>query len=343
MIKTKKPVFPVRPYQKPGKTFCIPTNDRKQNEMLCSPERNLTMNRILVLMATYNGASYLREQLDSILNQKDVQVNILISDDCSEDETGLILEEYSRKHPNIHVLRNDANQGYRKNFIHLIQKADDGYDFYALADQDDVWMDDKLKTASRKLEKFGKETPNLYYSNLTVADSRLNPIGMMEKEDDIRSFQRIHLLLENKCTGCTAVFNPKMKEYILRLKDDMILLPHDEIISRISLLYGEYFYDQSSHILYRQHQNNQIGTNKKHKLRKYLSFLFKGTEQYHGKDIDDLISLFGPSDRIPEAETISGYEKSFGKRMKILFSRSIRKKGFKANFIFKIAILIKKY
>lgn len=301
------------------------------------------MDRILVLMATYNGAAYLSQQMDSILNQKDVQVSLLISDDCSQDDTYRILKEYEKKNQNIKVLRNEENQGYRKNFIHLIQKADNGYDFYALADQDDVWIEDKLKTAVEQLKKFRDETPNLYYSNLTVTDCHLNPLGTMEKKEDILSFERIHLLLENKCTGCTAVFNPKMKEYISELTDDMILLPHDEIISRISLLYGDYFYDPGSHIYYRQHQNNQIGTNKKHKLKKYISFLFKGTKQYHGKDIEDLLNLFGNDSRIREAETIAGYKESLRKRMRILFSRSIRKKGFKENLIFKTAILIKKY
>lgn len=301
------------------------------------------MDKILVLMATYNGSKYLKEQIESILNQKGVEISLQIADDCSSDNTCALLEQYEKRHANIHFIRNKKNQGYRLNFFHLIQNASNDYEYYALADQDDVWMENKLITAIDELKRRPKDTPNIYYSNLTVANQDLQPIGRMEKEEDIKNFTRINLLLENKCTGCTAVFNHKMKEYVSKMTDQMILLPHDEIIGRIASLYGEYIYDPNSYIFYRQHQNNQIGVNKKHKLKKYFNFLIQGTKQYHAENIKDLLSLFGKSANIPEAEDVAECNDSIKKRLQVFFSHEIKKRGFCSNIVFKIAILIKKY
>ncbi|WP_276834352.1 glycosyltransferase, partial [Massilicoli timonensis] len=103
--------------------------------------------RILVLLSAYNGEKYISAQIESILYQKtEHQVDLLIRDDGSNDDTLNILQEYETKYPDRIKVVEGENIGYNKSFFWLIQEAN-GYDYYSLSDQDDVWLDNKLDIA----------------------------------------------------------------------------------------------------------------------------------------------------------------------------------------------------
>ena len=102
--------------------------------------------RIAILMSTYNGASYLKEQIDS-LEKQDVPVDIFIRDDGSTDKTIDILKKYQSK-PNVHI-EYGINLGYKKSFMTLLMKVND-YDYYAFCDQDDIWLPNKISCAVKK-------------------------------------------------------------------------------------------------------------------------------------------------------------------------------------------------
>ena len=103
--------------------------------------------RILVLLSAYNGEKYISAQIESILHQKiEHQVDLLIRDDGSNDDTLNILQEYETKYPDRIKVVEGKNIGYIKSFFWLIQEAN-GYDYYSLSDQDDVWLDNKLDIA----------------------------------------------------------------------------------------------------------------------------------------------------------------------------------------------------
>ena len=97
------------------------------------------MKKVQVLLSTYNGEKYLKEQLDSIIAQKGVDVHILARDDGSKDDTIKILEGYE----NIDIIKG-SNIGVCKSFFELINKSGE-YDYYSFADQDDVWDCDRNK------------------------------------------------------------------------------------------------------------------------------------------------------------------------------------------------------
>ena len=99
---------------------------------------------VSVVMATYNGAKYIREQLDSILEQTYQIQEIIIQDDGSTDDTVAICEEYARKYPNVHVFRNPKNLGFNENFHTCALRATG--DLVAFSDQDDVWFPEKIAT-----------------------------------------------------------------------------------------------------------------------------------------------------------------------------------------------------
>ena len=106
---------------------------------------------VSVVMATYNGEKWIREQLDSIIEQTYPIYELIIQDDCSTDSTLNIIKEYEEKYAFIHVHKNKKNLGYSENFKNVTLKASG--DYIALADQDDIWYPNKLE---RQIEAIGK-------------------------------------------------------------------------------------------------------------------------------------------------------------------------------------------
>ena len=131
--------------------------------------------KIDVLMTTYNGEKYLKEQIESILNQTYKNINLIISDDCSTDNTRDILKEYQDLE-NIKIYYQDKNLGYVANFEFLLKHVES--DIYMLSDQDDVWMPNKIEETFKKLEE---DNADLVFTDLEVVNSLIgNTIKRME-------------------------------------------------------------------------------------------------------------------------------------------------------------------
>ena len=135
-----------------------------------------TMQTISVVMATYNGEKYLREQIDSILAQTYPIHELIIQDDCSTDNTVAIANEYAKRYPVVKVFLNQRNSGLNQNFKTAVMRATG--DFVAISDQDDVWYNDKLERqmatignrdvccSAYSYEFLGKESVNNYPHNV---------------------------------------------------------------------------------------------------------------------------------------------------------------------------------
>lgn len=214
------------------------------------------MEKIQVLMSTYNGERFVEEQIKSILGQENVIVELLIRDDGSTDETVKILKNISKKYDNINVIYGD-NIGVKHSFLELINSSRQS-DFYAFSDQDDVWLPNKLFEAVRLFK--GTNKPELYISKTTLVDQKLKKIGI---DSYIAKSQRLEeLVIKNNGVGCTMVFNRELKSKILLvdIKDTSKKVLHDYWIYLICLIFeGQVHYDINSYILYRQHENNVIG------------------------------------------------------------------------------------
>ena len=99
--------------------------------------------KVSVVMCTYNGAKYIREQLDSIINQTYPIFEIIIQDDCSTDDTVDIIREYAETHSNIRLFQNEKSLGINRNFFSAMNRAKG--DYIAISDQDDIWEKDKIE------------------------------------------------------------------------------------------------------------------------------------------------------------------------------------------------------
>lgn len=209
------------------------------------------MVRIQVLLSAYNGSAFLKEQLDSILGQRGVEVELLIRDDGSTDGTVDILRRYERERKNVHVTEG-KNTGVTASFFALLAAADAEY--VAFADQDDIWLPEKLKNAVQKLAQV--DGPALYAGNKTLVDRDGH---RMKKQDTGRrkpSFE--NALVESICTGCTIVMNRKLVQQIQEKLPRHAVL-HDWWCYLVASYLGTVIYDETSYIYYRQHGDNAVG------------------------------------------------------------------------------------
>lgn len=109
-----------------------------------------------IAMTTYNGEKYLKEQIDSILNQTVSDFELIVCDDVSSDSTMDILNDYAEKDDRVHVFRNEENLGFLKNFEKAIRIClDRGAEYVALSDQDDVWTENHLEVLLNTISSGG--------------------------------------------------------------------------------------------------------------------------------------------------------------------------------------------
>ena len=226
---------------------------------------------VTVLMSTYNGEKYLREQLDSILHQKGVDVRLIVRDDCSKDHTLSILHEYANKFPNISIESGDINLRPCKSFFKLICNNTD-CDYFALSDQDDIWDEDKLISAVHMLEKVDQMKPAMYFSNLRIVDQN-NKFYRNSHSQRRDLNNKYRSLTECAASGCTIVYNRKLAEIAARVKPCDFSM-HDTWIYMTCAFFGNVVYDYQPHINYRQHGNNVIGTQlKKNTISRMLMII----------------------------------------------------------------------
>lgn len=218
--------------------------------------------KIAVILSTYNGGKYLKEQLDSIIHQENVNIDIYIRDDGSTDNTINILNLYSQKYKNVFV-EYGKNIGFRRSFMERLRLIPMKYDLYSFCDQDDFWEKDKLYKAETLIkEHLYEEEPILYYSNLKICNEQLDvkkTTSLHKRKQSIES-----LVLRRSIAGCTMVFNYKLVELLNgKITDKMLLRGHDSFL--ITLCYainGKVICDSNSYIKYRKHNNNtSISTN----------------------------------------------------------------------------------
>ena len=244
--------------------------------------------KIDILLATYNGEKYLKAQIDSILNQTYKNIRLIISDDCSKDSTREILKEYEQKDKRIKVFYQEKNLGYIKNFEFLLKQVENG--IYMLSDQDDVWLPEKVEKYHEVLKQ---QNADLVFGDLEVVDEELNNIYLsfndfMLLTRKIKKYIDSYKLnyLYNCVTGCTIMSRKKWINTLLPFPSKTKYVAHDHWISLIISLNGKLVYIPEKYIKYRQHSNNEIGTNK-------ISHKFKKLEQVRNLFIEVKLSVFG--------------------------------------------------
>lgn len=230
---------------------------------------DLKNKKILILMATYNGEKYIKDQIESLLKQSYKNWNLIISDDESKDDTYRIIMEYNNGHKNVDCIRHTPKDGALGNFNFLIKVAREKmneYDYFMFCDQDDVWLENKIKETLKFMESKEKNEAILIYTDKQFVDKKLNYLNENSKKMSQIEFENI--IHQNPAYGCTMMFNKKLLENLEEIPKEFI--NHDHYVLIVAFLIGKIYYLNQKLILYRQHGNNVSGNLNKTLIQKIL-------------------------------------------------------------------------
>lgn len=243
-------------------------------------ERILKKNfSIAIMMATYNGESYIAEQLDSIINQTNNNWTLFIHDDNSTDNTFDILVEYQKRYGDKIVIITDKTViggSSEKNFAAIHKWVSENYkfDYYMFSDQDDYWYEFKIEETLNKMQEIEGEkiSPILIHTDLEIVNKHLDNLG-----DSFFEYRALnpeihdlnHLLIQNNVTGCTMMWNDTLNQ-LLDLTSDSVVM-HDWWIALVAAAFGQIACLNKATIKYRQHGKNVVGATKVNTV----GFIFK--------------------------------------------------------------------
>jgi glycosyltransferase involved in cell wall biosynthesis len=264
---------------------------------------------VCILMGTYNGQAFLAEQLLSIENQSHKDWRLVISDDGSTDDTLAIAKTFQEKLGKDRIeIRLGPKQGFCKNFLNLACDSTIKADFYAFADQDDIWMVDKLSIALAYFNAANHtELPRAYCGRTQLVDENSKLLGRSPLFSLPLSFR--NALVQSIAGGNTMVFN-QMAKKLLEKSGLQQVVSHDWwVYLLVKGAGGSVYYDPEPTILYRQHDGALVGSNNGFRAKiDRVSYVFSGrfktwnTINYQAlvnikhllsKDNQDILTTFG--------------------------------------------------
>lgn len=214
----------------------------------------LTTPLVSVAMATYNGEKYIAEQLQSITHQSYKNIEIVITDDASSDNTIAVIQQFQQQYPFIKLFTNPVNSGVTKTFQHSFTNC--AGDFIAIADQDDIWALDKIETL---INTIGNE--DAVYSNSELVNKTGAPLGQLFSS--LMHLQSYYsgapFLMGNCIPGHTIIMRAAFLKNILPLPQEIMF---DRWISFCAAANNGIKYIDRPMVKYRQHDTNTIGTGK---------------------------------------------------------------------------------
>ena len=292
--------------------------------------------KIIILLSTYNGEKYLKQQLDSLQTQIYKEFEIIARDDGSSDSTVEVLKLYKIK-----LLETKQNLGAKISFATLLNHAlaHSDAEYFMFCDQDDVWENDKVEKTLLKMQEAEKSYPKqplLIHSDLKVVNEDLSVLA-----DSLWTYQNINpakdtlnrLLLHNVVTGCTMMINRELGTLVTNIPNEAIM--HDWWIAMVASAFGKIAYIDESLMLYRQHGKNDTGA-KQYGLRYFFKkFFTKPSFEKYILQSKAFLELYGKDmnayDRKMLEEFSTFHELTKCERLKVLYKYKIWKNGLMRN------------
>ena len=208
----------------------------------------MTQPLVSIALCTYNGAKYLAQQLDSLVNQTYPSIEIIAVDDCSTDETFAVLTAYAAKYPQFKIYRNEENLGFTGNFERAVKLCSG--EMIALCDQDDTWLPEKIELQVKAIG----DNMLLYHDSEFVNE---RGVPMNKKMSDIMNFYRGDepeaLLFFNSVSGHAILMKKELLDYALPLKKGFF---HDWWLAYVATNVGEIDFIPQCLVRYRQHDTS---------------------------------------------------------------------------------------
>lgn len=293
-------------------------------------------------MSAYNGSKYIEAQLDSIFQQVGVKVLCYVRDDGSTDDTLQVLKKYASTSGEL-IICEGENVGWERSFLLALKDAPQA-DYYAFADQDDIWFEDKLISGIKMLEKEGsKNKPCMYHCNKISVTEDLKPLAHQVRRTS-RPLNRQNALIQEYAQGCSIIMNENARQlvtkYIPREK-----IAHDFWCGLLCYLFGEVIYDNIPHFYHISHGNNASGEGHmigswKERLKKFFA---RGTVYY--APFSDLekgyAGILSKTDK-DFIQRLMNYKKSFKTKLALLLSFQFVRDSILGTCSLKMTILFNK-
>lgn len=237
-------------------------------------------HKISIALCTYNGTKYLSPQLESYLAQTYPPDEVVVCDDCSQDETVSILDEFAERSPfSTRVRVNEQNIGYTKNFENAISRCSG--DIIFLSDQDDVWEPNKIESV---VDVFDNDCEvGMVFSDAKLVDETLQPLGSnlsdffeypdLLKRGGVVKWEDLapRLLKRNMVAGNTIAFRAKYNKVILPIPLDLPWRAHDGWIAMLLSMTAKCVFINEPLVKYRQHAGQLIGADPRRHTRRMFN------------------------------------------------------------------------
>lgn len=317
------------------------------------------MEKVVVMMATYNGKKYIEKQLDSILSQIGVCVALQVYDDASTDGTQEILQEYEKLYCNMTCTFAKENKGYKNSFWHLLKNAQQA-EYYAWADQDDIWNKNKLQSAVHKMKTNVCACcgvvggGQLWCSNQEIINEEDKSIKeiCLNPSHFIEPLNKMYFLCLCEIPGCTQVFDYKLKSILYETAEyaNEHNYSHDAWTNVIAAFCGTVLFDSNAYTLHRSHTYSvtnsvQKGLQKyKHMIKliwrslngkQYINYGRGAFEllQDHMKDKKDILIV----------ENFARYKQDWSAKRNLLLDKRMRQRNIFSTSLLKTCILLSKF
>jgi glycosyltransferase involved in cell wall biosynthesis len=303
------------------------------------------MTTVHILLATFNGAQFLSEQLASLTRQTHTAWTLTISDDGSTDNTLAIVNQFAKQVPQRVTLLHGPKRGSTHNFFHLIQHSQLGspQDLFAFCDQDDVWLDDKLARAVQWHTSQPDQPVRLYCGRTQFVDEKLAPIGLSPNIQRPPSFG--NALVQNIASGNTMVMSTSVMKALQQIKPNHSVWHDWTAYLATTALGGIVMFDETPRLLYRQHSRNVIGSNYgiKAQLKRFIP-LWQGRYKYWSDMTESAVADI--LDQLPfsTVKTFANFQrmrsaKNLFERLIVFQQSDIRRQGIASNCTLVLALI----
>lgn len=305
----------------------------------------MNINKVAVLLSTYNGQKFIAEFLNSLVAQSFREFDLIVRDDASSDKTIAILNSYSNK-LKIHIFKSQENLGPANSFMDLLGNSGSEFDYYFFADQDDYWNSNKIELALSKLVG-NDDQPTLYFSALELVKEDLTHISFTS---DPKFIGLDNALVQNIAIGCTIAFNAKARLLVLNNRPKVMIM-HDWWFYIVISAFGIILYDKKPTLKYRQHGGNTIGaaTNIYQDFRRRANRFFSKKKdgifrinEQAAEFYRCYSQLLSPS-QIKLIQGLAKGKKSIWHRVRLVFNPGLHRQKYVDNLILRILFFIGKF
>ena len=301
------------------------------------------MRKVLILMSSYNGEKCIERQIKSIIEQKDVDINLLIRDDGSTDDTVKILDNIAQMYGNKVQYYIGKNIGWKRSFMDLLFAAGE-FDYYGFADQDDVWFKDKIITLIKLMETDGSTGIKLAQCASLAVDSNFQVLEEQEYKEIPKSFKSI--ISMDFFQGCSMLWNKAAMKKIQKYIPGNINLAHDFWVGIVCYYFGKVYFTKERKVYHIRYYNNAStdGSVFKGRIKKLKSFILN--QDVYSNPANDL--LLGYKNELPLEfkeflKDLINYKSSIKSKYRLVIDKEFRRKDILPSIFFKMMILINRF